>query len=347
MFKKITSVLMLMIVLVLFTGCKDDKIENPGEVLENAYKETINLDSYQEKSEISLNVDFEGLTEEEKVQVEQIKSIINEVKLVSDFKYLKDEESDDIELSGQVSLENLNLPILPFEPKIEMYMDFENMIVKNPMDGKYLIMNLEELSKLSNVDYAEEFNYENMKEKNEKIVKEVIEKFKENMNTEKVTKVVNEEELTLDKIEITVEKDKIFDMLVEYINSDFYKDQLISQFKLQGFETEKPEEMAKEVQKTMLKSIEEFRNNEKLKMEDLKLTYYIENEKTIRASEITGNIEFEFEGKKIFIELDASSELFNINEIEEIEKPELTDENSVDYQEYIMNQMMSQNEKAQ
>lgn len=332
--KKIIAIVLSVIMVLSITGCGS---KDPVKRLEKAFDNSMKMDFATQSFDMDVSVDFS----EESPEFDMFKNMINGANISG----IMDVNQKDMTFAGKMKLD---LNGMAFE--MELYRG-EEYFIKMPFTPKYIV--------IADKDESEElFNEKSMKELSKDMNKLIFSKLStENTKLkDEITIEQSGEKIKVTPISITLTEEEaklIFSEMMEVmLNSPEFMDQMKNTMKKEMKDTdenltnEEIDEIYKESLEEMDKMLKGFKEGVSLKKMDF--VYYLDNKDNVRKNdidyimimdiakilqasipedtdeELPEGIEF----PAITFGIKGTSDIYNINKIQELIIPELTAENS-------------------
>lgn len=333
--KKIIALFLSMILVFSITGCgKKDPIER----LENSFARSMAMESATQSFDMDVLIDFSESTPE----TDMIKNMLNGMKITGEM----DVNQKDMTFAGKIKA---NFSGMSYE--MELYRG-EEYFIKMPLSPKYVIISdKEEAAELFNTEFITGFGqdmndilFSKLSQSNTTVREDVtIEQKGESVKVTPIAVTLTEEEA----------KEVFKEMMDFMLNSPEFTDQMKANMKkeIEALEGEKTEEEIDEIYNQAVAEMDKVYAaiNESVTLNKMDFVYYLDSNDDIRKNDIDYGMDMDIakliqstipedaESEMpqdmtlplITIQLTGSSDIYNINNVQEIVIPEINEENSV------------------
>jgi len=333
--KKIIAIVLSLMLVLSITGCgKKDPIER----LKTSFEKSMAMESASQSFDMDVFIDFSEVTPE----MEMVKNMLNGMKITGTM----DMNQKDMSFAGKMKFD---LNGMAYE--MELYRG-EEYFIKTPFSSKYVIISdKEEAAELFDTEFITGFG----KDMNDLIFSKLSDK-----NTtakEDITIEQNGESVKVTPISVTLTEEEakaVFKEIMEFmLNSPEFTNQMKSNMKkeIEALEGEKTEEEIDEIYNTAVAEMDNVFKavNEGISLKKMDFTYYLDKKDDIRKSDIDYVMDMDMQKlvqasmaenedaempaemniPVISIQLKGTSDIYNINKLQEIVIPEINEENSV------------------
>lgn len=325
--RKIVSMLLIFMLVLTAAGCAPK--QTPRELLEEATTKTMDINSAEQDVNMHLSLD---LGENPDPMVEMFASMLKDVTVKLHAKTIL-EDTPRVAMDASAELSGMTY-------SAELYMTEDQMIMKVPMMEQYLVQDMmtEEGESLT-LTKAESV------EINKKIYSLILSKVtdEELVMEEGVTATINGEEIKVTNISMSFDdartKELFKDIFLTIMKDESFRELMITsqknQMAMAGIELT-DEEVLEELD-TMVADFESGWDEAitYFTMDKFDLSYNISKDKYIVGSkfDMAVTVSEPETQTNIKVSILADSQMYNINKIDELEYPELTDENSTSIEE--------------
>ncbi len=324
----IVFTLVIALVVSLSVGCGS---KTPKEILEDAILNSAEIKSSQQKVELDFSLDMETSDPMLAGYLEMFKDISLVMDLKTDSESKKSVGEFTFDLNGMVTT-------------VDLFVTSEHIAFKLPMAPQYVVQEL---------DTDEEMDDE-AKQEMGKMLEEITKAMLENIEDEKIvnngdkTITVNENDVKVTEIAVEMSNEEVMKVLEVALEKVFENPQMReyfaqsykTAFEAEGIELtdEELEEAINEMKEQMSLSFEEMK--EFVEINDLTMTFFIDNKSNIRKTDFEFDVIMEDvdTGETITMEINGTTDVWNINEELEMDIPEFDEENSITLDDFI-NQM--------
>lgn len=324
--RKIVSMLMVLVLVLSVVGCAPK--QTPREMLEEATMNALEVNSAEQDMKMHFGLD---LGENPDPMMEMFASMLKDVNVEFHAKSIIG-DTPQIEMTGSAALSGMTY-------NLEIYMNDTQMAMKVPMMEPYIVQDLTAENAPAMLDK------EQAKEINKKIYDLILAKVtdEELVLEEGVTVKVNGEDVKVNNISLKFDdartKDLVKEIFTTMMTDPSFRDIMISSMKNQnsmmGIEMTDEEyvaqmdEMMTEFDAGWDEAITYFT------MDRFDMTFSIDTNKQIVASTVGLDVTINEPetATTMKMNMDIESTVYNINAVEEIAFPELTEDNSVTIEE--------------
>lgn len=321
--KKIIALVLSLFLVLSITGCGK---EDPIDRLKNSFNRSLEMVSASQSFDMDLSVDISG----DDPQMAMMGSMFENINISGAMDIIQ----KDMSFAGNVKIDLNGMAY-----NMEIFKG-EEYFIKIPFSPKYVIIaDKEDSAEMFDNDFIQSFS----KEGNDLITSKFT---SENVTAkEEITIEQNGEQVKVTPIDVTLTEEDaklIFKELMELmLENPEYTDQIKKSMKqeIKDVDEEKTEEEIEEMyEETMAEMDEMFKAaKEAITLTKMDFTYYLDKNDDVRKSDIDylmvidmAKISEDSELPIISIGITGSSDIYNINKIQEIEYPELNEENSTD-----------------
>ncbi len=348
MLKKI-SILTLILALVL-SGCAGKPNLTAKETLVKIMEKEVELNEIGASMDVLMNVDFDEEKLGQDPEAGAMLGMFKDLKMKLNFTALDIKSDFKIGFDGSVDLNGLNV-------NVDGYIDKDMAAVNYPMMGKYITVDFKELIKMANesgeANISEDIIERVVKDFNTVLMPKIIAYTTESLAEEDVKFVedyafmVNGEEVKEKAIVYTIAPDKMMDFSMDFYKKLAYDEEVYNMLKAYNipdfpadFETFKSEfdkafaEIDKEEAQTEIQEMFKDMNY------DIAMAY--NDDYTPKYAKMKMNMTIdtqEEEVGKIGYKYDVDV-VYNYKDLK-VEKPELTEENSMDFMMLIQGMLMT------
>ncbi|MCT4611922.1 MAG: hypothetical protein N4A47_00975 [Clostridia bacterium] len=335
--RKIVALMLAFV--VMFAGC--GKAKTADELMKNAYSDFLKETSYETNFEMTLDVDDEKLSEEMKQAVAMLKGS----KVTADMRAIvKDGVNLDLNAEAMFMGQAYEMFMYADNEEFMFKLDNEMLKLESPeIIGKYIVMNLPAIKEEMEA-MGESTAKLDVKAEYERQMKLVKENYEGVIDSVKDRLVLTEKEDGYDvTLDVTIEDVKAY--LVGAIELALNEDEatldsLKTIYTDENLTDEEIKALYMEELNTQLDGGIALMGMMGINIDEMKMTYMLDKDGKFKGSNFSLVVSIKAE-ETATIRLNAKSEYKNVGNVTEIVKPEVTEENSIDFMEMMKAQMLA------